>query len=275
MRKPYNHWLCLKNMNKKFPGGHIEYSFEMHIDHRESINLKIDDSRIKEIVITKSLPNDPSDCKWQLVIICSEVSSIEEVDGIGAENRENIFNLISFMLNTGINNIQQTGHGVIPREGEGAQCHLIMPEISCHGVMSSGGRNLNQSEIQELGELLIQSKKLKNHPFLLVNIFSYAIRIDEPVVQFMLLYLILYEIFKEQKFIDKFIIKVSPNTVQVPSPHNKKPETIFTKLRNNITHRVDSSPEETRNEIMCNTYSLQCIVHAAIISEIKQLKTIT
>lgn len=240
----------------------------MFIDHSEIINFNIDDSRIKEIVITKSIPNDPFDYKWHLVIMCSEVSTIKEVDCIGEENKENIFNLISFMLNTGINNIRQTGHGVIHREGEGAQCHMIMPAMTCHGVMKNGGRKLNRSEIQELGELLIQSKRLNNHP--LVNIFSYAVRIDEPVVQFMLLYLILYEIFKDQKSIDKYIMKVSPNTLQIPSPHNNKLETIYTKLRNEITHRVDSSPEETKNGIMCNTHSLKSIAHTAIMSEIKR-----
>ena len=143
-----------------------------------------------------------------------------------------------------------------------------MPAMTCHGAMKSGGRKLNRSEIQELGELLIQSKKLKSHP--LVNIFSYAIRIDEPVVQFMLLSLILYEIFKDQKSIDKYIMKVSPNTLQVPSPHNKKPETIYTKLRNEITHRLRGSPVGTRNGILCNTHNLKCIVQTAIMSEIKQ-----
>lgn len=252
----------------KFPGGHVEYSYEMFIDHSEPINFKIDDSRIKDIVITKTAPNDPFDYKWQLVIICSEVSSIKEVDCIGEENKENIFNLISFMLNTGIHNIRQTGHGVIPIEGEGAQCHMIMPAMTCHAVMKSGGRKLSKSEIQELGAVFIQSREFKNHP--LVNIFSYAIRIDEPVVQFMLLYLVLYEIFKDQKSIDKYIMKVSPSTLQVPSPHNNKPETIYTKLRNEITHRVDSSPEETRNGIISNTHGLRCIAHTAIMSEIKQ-----
>ncbi len=253
-------------MNNKFPGGHIEYSFEMHIDHGESVKCKIDDSRVKEIIITKSLPNDPFDYKWKLVIMCCEVSSIEEVDCIGEENKEGIFNLLSFILKTGINNIRRTGHGVIPREGDGAQCHLIMPAMTCHGVMKSGGRKLNIAEIQALEELLIQSKTLKSNA--LVSIFSYATRVEEPVVQFMLLYLILYEIYKDQRSIDKFIMKVSPNTIQIPSPHNKKQETIFTKLRNEITHRVDSSPEETRNGIISNIYGLREIAHSAIILQI-------
>ncbi len=251
-----------------FPGGHVEYSYEMFIDHIEPIKLEIDDSRIKEIVLTKIMPNDPFDHKWKLSIICSEVSSINEVDSIAEKNRESIFNLISFMLNTGIHNIRQTGHGVIPIEGEGAQCHLIMPAMTCRGVAKSSGKKLNESEIQELAKVLIQSKRLQNHP--LVNIFSYAIKIDGPIVQYMLLYLILYELFKNQKSIDKYIMPVSPNTLQVPSPHNNKPETIYTKLRNEITHRVDSSPEETKNGILSNIHGLKNIVHIAILEEIKQ-----
>ncbi len=253
-------------MTDKYPGGHIEYSFEMHVDHRESIHCKMDDSRIKEIIIKKLLPNDQFDDKWQLIITCSEVSSIEEVDCIGAENKDSIFNLLSFMLKTGVNNISRTGHGIIPREGEGAQCHMIMPALTCRIVGKSGGRKLNEPEIHGLGKLLIQSKKLKSNP--LVNIFSYAIRIDEPVVQFMLLYLILYEIYKDQKSVDKFIMQVAPNTIQVSSPHNKKQETIFTKLRNEITHRVDTAPEDTRNGIINNLHGLREIAHTAIMSQI-------
>jgi hypothetical protein len=43
-------------MKMTFPGGHVEYSFEMFVDHSEPINLKIDDSRIKETVLTKMIP---------------------------------------------------------------------------------------------------------------------------------------------------------------------------------------------------------------------------
>ena len=217
---------------------------------------------------TKLVPNDPFDYKWKLVIVCSGVSSIDEVDCIGDENKESIFKLVSLILNTGIHNIRKTGHGVIPREGEGAQCHMIMPAMTCSGVMKSGGRKLNKSEIQELKEVLVQSKRLKNH--VLINTFSYAIRIDEPIVQFMLLYLILYELFKDQKSIDKYIMTVSPSALQVPSPHNNKLETIYTKLRNEITHRVDSSPDETKKGILSNIHGLKQIVQTAILEKIKQ-----
>ena len=65
-------------------------------------------------------------------------------------------------------------------------------------------------------------------------------------------------------------MEVSPNTVQIPSPHNGKLETVFTKLRNEITHRVNSSLEETRNGIISNMIRLKDIVHVAIMSQLKQ-----
>ena len=147
-----------QNMKNKYPGGHIEYSFEMHVDYRQSIKCQIDDSRIKEIIFKKLLPDDQFDYKWRLIIVFSKVSSIEEVDSVGAEINDGIFNLLSFELKVGIYNIRQTGHGVIPREGEGAQCHMIMPAMTCNGVMKSGGRKLSQTEIKELGELLLSQK---------------------------------------------------------------------------------------------------------------------
>jgi hypothetical protein len=257
-------------MNGKFLGGHVEYSFEMYVDHRESIRCKIDDFRINEIVISKLVPDDPFDYKWKLVIFCQEVSSIEEVDSIGDENKENFFNLISFILNTGVYNTRKTGHGLIPREGEGVQGHMIIPTMTCNGVGRSGGRKLNAEEIHELGEIIAYSKKINNNP--LVNIFSYASRVADPIVQFMFFYLILYEIYDEQRLIDKFIMKIFPNTVRNSSPHNNKQETIFTRLRNEINHRVNRSPEETKNDIICNVNKLKHVAHAAIVSQIAMKK---
>lgn len=255
-------------MSLKYPSGHIKYSFNMYVDYGKSIICNIDDFRIQKINLNKSFPEDPFDPKWQLVIIFSEVSSIEEVDSISAEIKDEIFNLLCFKLKVKISDIRQTGHGVTPREGEGGQSHNILPSLTSYGEAKSGGRKLYQTEVDEIEQYLFKSKKFKNNS--LISIFSYAMRIDEPVVQFMLLYLILYEIYKDQKSIDKFIIKVAPNTVQIPSPHNSKLETIYTKLRNEITHRIGISPEETRNGIIDNISGLKEISHVAIFSEKEQ-----
>ena len=139
-----------ENMSLKYPSGHIKYSFNMYVDHGKSIICDIDDSRIQKINLNKSFPEDPFDPKWQLVIIFFEVSSIEEVDSIGAEIKDDIFNLLCFKLKVGISDIRLTGHGVTPREGEGAQCHMIMPAMTCYGEAKSGGRKLYQAEVDEI-----------------------------------------------------------------------------------------------------------------------------
>ncbi|WP_321530704.1 hypothetical protein [uncultured Desulfuromonas sp.] len=253
-------------MSNKYPGGHVEYAFEMSIDHRQSLSSQITDPRVKELVFDKSSPNDPYDYEWKLVIVLCEISSLEEADSIGAEIIDTIFNLLSLKLRTAVYNIRQTGHGVIPREGEGAQCHIIAPTPTCNVMIKSGGRKLSQTEIIDVSNLL-SSRSISNTNAL-VNIFSYAMRIDEPVVKFMLLYLILYELYRDQRAIDNFIMMASPSTVQMPSPHNGRPETVFTKLRNELTHRVDNPPENTRIEIITNTPELVNIAHKAVMSKL-------
>lgn len=254
-------------MNNKYPGGHVEFSFEMPVDHRQPIIFQINDPRVKELMFKKLSPIDQFDYKWQLVILLREVSSIEEVDNIGAEIKDSILDFLSFTLRTGVYNIQHTGHGLMPREGEGAQGHMILPALTCNGTIKSGGRKLSQTELDDMGDLLSKSALSNNPP--LVSIFSYAMRIEEPIVKFMLLYLILYEVYKDQKSIDQFIMRASPSTLQMPSPHNGNPETVFTKLRNEVTHRISNPPERTRSEIITNMLELENIAHMAVMSQLK------
>lgn len=100
------------------------------------------------------------------------------------------------------------------------------------------------------------------------RIFRYAICADEPIVQFMMLYLILCDICENQSGVDRYVMEISPNTDQTQSPHSGRPETIYTKLRNEITHRTNISLELTRNEIINNISEFKRIVHRAIESHI-------
>ena len=250
-------------MNINYPSGHVEYSFEMHVDHNEIINCRADDPRIKEINFIKSNPNNPYDFKWRMTVIFLDVSSIEEVDQLGVLIKDNLLNQLSFKLKVRIGDIRLVGHGVTPRESEGGQCHMIMPAGTFHGTASSGGRKLDKFEINDIEKNLFKSKTFHNNS--LVSMFSYSMGVEEPVVQFMMLYLILYEIFKTQKSVDEYIMKVAPETIQAPSPYNKGNETIYTKLRNQITHRIDISPDETREGVIGNILGLRNISHMSIL----------
>jgi hypothetical protein len=249
-------------MNEPFPGGHVEYSFEMHVDYATSLNCAARDVRVRRIELSKESPEDEFDRKWRLVIHFNEVRSIQEVNEFGSELKEYIFPLLSFYLKEKISNIRLTGHGLVPREGGGAQAHLIMPGLSVSGTILSGGRKLNATETNIIENDLFVNDYVGK--FYLINLYSYIMSLPDPVVQFVLLYLILYEIFGNQNSIDNFIMHTHPSTAQTESPHNGRMETIYTKLRNELTHRVTMSPHETTASIIDNLYMFKNIIFIAI-----------
>nr|WP_320012418.1 hypothetical protein [uncultured Desulfobulbus sp.] len=253
-------------MNRKynlFPSGFVQYTFSMFLDYPDPIIFQLGDPRVKSIELNKSEKEDCYDPKWNLVINFNEVESIEEVDSTGSEIIDPLISLLSFTLKIKINNIQKTGHGLTPKPGEGAQCHMIGPSPSLNATGKVGGRKLNSYEIRN-----IKSDLLNNYSFnknTLIELFSYSLKNEDPVVRFMLLYLILYEIFGKQIKIDNFIMSIDPETEQSKSPHNNKLETIYSKLRNEITHRVSTSPEEIRNKIIQYLPKFNEITHNAIV----------
>lgn len=252
-------------MNNLFPSGFVQYVFSMFLDYPTPIICRCGDPRIKSIELYKVDKEDCYDPKWNLVVNFNEVKSIEEVDSIGLEIINQLISLLSFTLKTKIDNIRKTGHGLTPKPGEGALCHIIAPSLIINATGKVGGREVKSEEISE-----IENNFLNHYPFngnknTLIEIFSYALKNDDPVVKFMLLYLILYEIFAEQKKIDSFIMRINPETEQFQSSHNNKPETIYSKLRNEITHRVCISPDENRNKIMQCLHKFTEIAHKAIV----------
>jgi len=254
-----------ENISLAYPSGYIEFCFNMYVDHKTSIPCKIDHPCVKEIIFEKVHPSDKFDPKWIMKIIFGEVVSIEEVNEIGNAIKDNIFDLLCLVLETKISEVRFTGHGLTPRQGEGSIAHIVLPSIQFCGTGRSSGMELSSEKVSEIQTQISNITVLKENP--LIRIYRYAICNDEPIVQFMMLYLILYEIYKNQSAIDKYIMETSPNTVQTPSPLNDKFETIYTKLRNEITHRTNISHEQTRNEIINTLSEFKEITHKAINSQ--------
>lgn len=174
--------------------------------------------------------------------------------------------MLSLILDTKVSEARLVGHGLAPRPGEGGIAHILAPSCQVSATGKVGGFKLNSKNIQEVQNAFLKVSSLQYKP--LISLFRYAIRSDEPVVQFMMLYLILYDIHKTQPAVDKYIIKAAPTTHREPSPHTGKPETIYTKLRNEITHSTNAGPETTRAEIMNHLDEFRRIVHKAVKSKI-------
>jgi len=249
----------MDSQSSMYPAGHIKYAFEMHMASNEEISLEYGHTNVTKLVLKKENPSDEYDPKWLMTIHFGPVSSIEEVDETGNEIKDDIFNILSFALNTKIVKINRVGHGLTPRPGEGAICHGFLPVPGGEIKMKVGCPNLSNSDIQEVQDYILRSNSSQHQTF--NRLYSYAIGTDEPVVQFLILYLILYEINRNQAAIDRQIMALEPNTPQSISTHTRQPETIYTRLRNEITHRINSDPETTRVEIINNQDNFKKIVH--------------
>jgi hypothetical protein len=132
-----------ENISLPYPSGHIQYSFNMYVDHKTSIPCQINHPRVKELIFEKVHPNDEFDPKWLTKITLGEVVSIEEVREIGNAIKDNILDRLCFVLETKISEVRLTSHGLTPRKGEGAIAHMILPAIQGSFTVRSGGMKLS------------------------------------------------------------------------------------------------------------------------------------
>jgi hypothetical protein len=234
----------------------------MHVTHDRAISCKLVHSNTRELVIEKVNPVDEFDPEWRMTVHFGPVHSIEEVDETGNAIEDDIFDMLSFTLNTKIVGIRLAGHGLTPRPGEGGSAHLLLPPCECNATGRVGGFRLSNNNVQEVQDALSRISISRHKP--LISLFRHAIGADEPIVQFLILYLILYDRYGNQHEVDRQIVLHEPATPQSISPHGGKPETIYTRLRNEITHRTNVSPETTRAEIMDNLDGFRMIVHRII-----------
>ncbi len=249
----------MSNEINLYPTGYIEYAFKMHAAHDRAISCDFVHSDVRELVLEKVNPSDEFDPEWWMTIHFGPIHSIEEVDEIGNAIKDDIFDMLSFTLNTKISGIRLTGHGLTPRSGEGGIAHLLSPPFECNASGKVGCFRLSDNSVQDVQNAL--SRVYSSRHKALISLFRYAIGTDEPVVQFLILYLILYDTYKNQREIDKQILSHEPATPQSISPHDGKPETIYTRLRNEITHRTNVGPEITKTKIMDNLDRFRTIVH--------------
>ncbi|MEZ5582006.1 MAG: hypothetical protein R3F37_03785 [Candidatus Competibacteraceae bacterium] len=101
------------------------------------------------------------------------------------------------------------------------------------------------------------------------KLFNFATRQKDPVARFMFLYNILLSLRKDkQTNVDIFIAQEELGVQQTPSPKTSKLETIYTRLRNEVSHvRKGAIPQNTKKDITENVGKLQELVKKAIIQQ--------
>jgi len=222
-------WGNMNNETNLYPAGHIRYSFEMYAAYEQAISCNLVHPAVREIILEKVNPSDIFSPEWQMTIHFGPIHSIEDVDETGDAIKDELFDMLSFTLNTSA-------------------------KVGCFP--------LSEDSVKQVQNTLSRTSDPRYKA--LIGLFRHAISTDEPIVQFLILYLILYDTYRNQHKVDKQILSHAPTTPQSVSPHDGKTETIYTRLRNELTHRTAGSPETTRKEIMNNLDSFRTIVHRII-----------
>jgi hypothetical protein len=252
----------MNNQNKyssQYPAGCIQYVFKMHVTHDRPISCKLVHSNVRELFFEKVNPTDEYDPEWRMTIHLGPVHSIEEVDETGNAIKADICDMLSLTLNTKITGIRVAGHGLTPHSDEAGIAHLLLPPFECNATGRVSGFRLSSSNVQEVQDAVSRISISRHKP--LISLFRHAIGVDEPIIQFLILYLVLYDLYRNQQEIDRQIMLLEPSTPQSLSPHNEKSETVYTRLRNEIAHRTNIGPETARAEIIDNLYGFRMIVH--------------
>ena len=148
-------------------------------------------------------------------------------------------------------------------DDEGNEQTLIQKtvDLSCY---LSAILKPNIERVRRLKEFLSYAQPVMD---MYISLFSFAIRQVNPVARFLFLYNILLTINGDkQTVVDAYVIGEESGVQQSQSPVQKRMETVYTRLRNEIAHaRKGSIPEQTCKEIAANLSSFQRLVKAAIL----------
>ena len=254
-----------------YPGGEAQYSFRMYASYDHPICCTTTDPRVIEYVFSKVATADPFDPTWHLRIRLGPVHSTDVIVEIANEIKDEIFSRLSFTLNIKVDQIRMTGHSLTPMPGGGgiANCVLPMPTLAMQG--KGGCRQLASDDIQVLQDCLAKAVPPPNSE--LFSLYRSALGTADPVAKFLILYLILYEVSGnvDQRAVDDLIKQHVPSTASAPwlrkdskGKEKSTDETIYTRLRNEIAHRIGVSREKNRQEIISNLDPFQTIVHQAL-----------
>ncbi len=142
--------------------------------------------------------------------------------------------------------------------------------ISSKNVFRDGSKfSVSAKNSLIAGETRVKKNKEKmkeDYDLPSLQMFYDSATVKEPVGRFISLYtLLLHYCSDKQKSVDQAIIGIDPTVSQFKSPHDKGYETIFTKLRNELSHkRKNVNILKTHDEIRLNIDRFEQIVKSYI-----------
>jgi hypothetical protein len=248
-----------------YPGAHVKYAVDIFGVTFEPFSCNPPNKKVKEVTFEKEEPGNPLNTKCFMTFHFGPVSSLEEAKKISELEKESLLDIASFEMLAKIGKPRYVEHNLMPRLGEGAQFHGIIPPLQMQGAGFTGDREVNKGEIKNIQEH-IKHTASKNER--LLRLFRWALLIDDAVSQFLVLYLILDVKIgvqhNAQQKIDDLLRSLNSTIEESPNPRKLIcKETCYTRLRNEIIHR-GTDPEETFGEILERSYDFKHLVKLAI-----------
>ena len=248
-----------------YPGAHVKYAVDIFGVTFEPFSCNPPNKKVKEVTFEKEEPGNPLNTKCFMTFHLGPVSSLEEAKKISELEKDSLLDIVSFEMLAKIGKPRCVEHNLMPRPGESAQFHGIIPPPQMQGTGFTGDREVDKGEIKDIQE---HTKHTASRNERLLKLFRRALLIDDAVSQFLMLYLILdvkigVQRGAQQK-IDDLLRSLNPTIEE--SPHPRKPslkETCYTRLRNEITHR-GTDPKKTIGEILGRSYDFKHLVKLAI-----------
>jgi hypothetical protein len=235
-----------------------EISFTVVIDGREIPPIAFDDAipAFEGVSIT---PLENGKGEYRIAISMKEVNSYEDARKQAELRVEALLSALAYRLQCFVGDPRFDVARTIEGKNISIYPSPIIMSMSVHGSL-----NISAATITEL---------LRNTiccPYFIM--FRHALQIRDELGKFMALYMVLLSVCSEgkeddkQQYVDEFILKRDPKTPYCPTnpQNNKKKETIFTKLRNQVAHARGVSLTQTRTDMAQNLSALQAHVFAAI-----------
>jgi hypothetical protein len=229
-----------------------EISFTVEIHGREIPPISFNDA-IPEFEGVSITPLENDKGEYRIAISMKEVNSYEDARTHAESTLETLLSELAYHLQCFVGDLRFD----VARTIEGKNITIYPPPMTI-GVAAHGSFQISAATITELLRSTIYC------PYF--TMFRHAMQIRDELGKFMGLYSILLSMCGDkQPDVDKSILTRDQNTPVSLSPHTKKTETVFTKLRNQVGHcRPDASLLQTRREMAENLSALQSHVVAAI-----------
>ena len=173
-----------------------------------------------------------------------------------------IVNRLSFLMDSLIAEPQYMG-GSVTNVIDG-KVILSLASIARSTSKASATCILHRPKAEAIYKSLLEQQTLPGETQ--CDLYRTLIGVQDVVARFMALYLILMSFHDDnQSKVDKFIIECKPDVIITRRPGKQAiPETVYSRLRNQIGHNRNKSLEETRQEMEQHVVGLQEIVKVCL-----------